>query len=52
MPSSEVSVTEPLDKLTLVPYGAAKLRITVFPVAALSNVSDAVVRPTNNQDSA
>lgn len=52
MPSSEVSVTEPLDKLTLVPYGAAKLRITVFPVTAPSKVSDAGVRPPNNQDSA
>ena len=31
VPMSPVSSKEPLDKLTLVPYGAAKLRITAFP---------------------
>ncbi len=31
LPVSPVSSTEPLQKLTLVPYGAAKLRITAFP---------------------
>jgi len=31
-PKSPVESSEPLEKLTLIPYGAAKLRITVFPV--------------------
>ena len=31
-PKSPVQSTEPLEDLTLIPYGAAKLRITVFPV--------------------
>ena len=32
VPLSPVESTEPLESLTLVPYGAAKLRITAFPV--------------------
>jgi hypothetical protein len=32
MPSGKVSSPERPDKLSLVPYGAAKLRITVFPI--------------------
>ncbi len=31
LPSSPLASGEPIEKLTLVPYGAAKLRITVFP---------------------
>jgi DUF1680 family protein len=31
-PSSPVTSTEPLETVTLIPYGAAKLRITAFPV--------------------
>jgi len=31
-PKGPVESTEPLEELTLIPYGAAKLRITVFPV--------------------
>jgi len=31
-PKSPVESSEPLEDLTLIPYGAAKLRITVFPV--------------------
>ncbi len=31
-PPSPVSSSEPLETLTLIPYGAAKLRITEFPV--------------------
>jgi len=31
-PASPVTSTEPLETLTLIPYGAAKLRITEFPV--------------------
>ncbi|MDP6546761.1 MAG: glycoside hydrolase family 127 protein [Phycisphaerae bacterium] len=31
-PKSPVQSSEPLEELTLIPYGAAKLRITVFPV--------------------
>jgi hypothetical protein len=31
VPLSPLSSTEPLKTLTLVPYGAAKLRITAFP---------------------
>ncbi|MDX2154178.1 MAG: glycoside hydrolase family 127 protein [Bryobacteraceae bacterium] len=33
-PQSPVSSTEPLEDLTLIPYGSAKLRITAFPVLA------------------
>ncbi len=33
LPQSPVVTTEPIEKLTLVPYGSAKLRITAFPVA-------------------
>jgi hypothetical protein len=33
-PSSSVRTEAPLERLTLIPYGAAKLRITAFPVAA------------------
>jgi hypothetical protein len=33
-PSSPVTSAEPLETITLVPYGAAKLRITLFPVLA------------------
>jgi hypothetical protein len=33
-PSSPVRIEAPLERLTLIPYGAAKLRITAFPVAA------------------
>jgi DUF1680 family protein len=36
LPQSPVSSSEPLEKLVLVPYGAAKLRITVFPEIAES----------------
>ena len=39
MPSTKVSSPEPLEKLTLVPYSAAKLRITVFPVTGPSDPS-------------
>ena len=31
-PKSPVKSAQPLEDLTLIPYGAAKLRITVFPV--------------------
>jgi Beta-L-arabinofuranosidase, GH127 middle domain/Beta-L-arabinofuranosidase, GH127 catalytic domain len=41
MPPSKVSNSEPLEKLSLVPYSAAKLRITVFPVTGPSNASGA-----------
>jgi len=33
-PPSPVTSTEPLETVTLIPYGAAKLRITEFPVLA------------------
>jgi hypothetical protein len=32
LPASPVTSEEPLETLTLIPYGAAKLRITAFPV--------------------
>jgi hypothetical protein len=32
LPTSPVSSSEPLEEITLIPYGAAKLRITVFPI--------------------
>jgi len=32
-PKSPVTTTEPAEDITLIPYGAAKLRITEFPVA-------------------
>jgi len=31
-PKSPVTATGPEEKLTLVPYGSAKLRITAFPI--------------------
>jgi len=31
-PQSPVSSTEAVEPLTLIPYGAAKLRITAFPL--------------------
>jgi hypothetical protein len=31
VPVSPVSSRDPLESLTLVPYGAAKLRVTAFP---------------------
>jgi hypothetical protein len=34
LPQSPVYSTEPLEELTLVPYGCAKLRITEFPLVA------------------
>jgi uncharacterized protein len=34
LPISPVVSTEPEETLTLIPYGAAKLRITAFPVLA------------------
>jgi hypothetical protein len=33
-PNSPVTSDQPLEELTLIPYGAAKLRITEFPVLA------------------
>lgn len=49
MPSRKVSSTEPLEKLSLVPYGSAKLRITVFPAAAPSNASGAPAQRINEK---
>ena len=34
VPPSPVTTTEPLERITLIPYAAAKLRITAFPQAA------------------
>jgi hypothetical protein len=34
LPASPVSSGEPVEKLTLIPYAAAKLRVTVFPVTS------------------
>ncbi|MFN7929234.1 MAG: hypothetical protein U0Y68_15065 [Blastocatellia bacterium] len=34
LPESPVQSNEPEETLTLIPYGAAKLRITVFPLLA------------------
>jgi len=34
LPESPVASHEPEEKLTLVPYGAAKLRVTAFPQLA------------------
>jgi uncharacterized protein len=31
VPQSPVSTSEPEEKITLIPYAAAKLRITAFP---------------------
>ncbi len=47
LPLSPVNSTEPLQKLTLVPYGAAKLRITAFPF-----LSEKVACPGGSQLSA
>jgi hypothetical protein len=33
-PPSGTKTTEPIERLTLIPYGAAKLRITEFPIVA------------------
>jgi hypothetical protein len=35
-PASPVASREPIEPLTLIPYGAAKLRVTVFPLATPS----------------
>ncbi len=37
LPISPVESTGPVDQLTLIPYGAAKLRITAFPVVGRAN---------------
>lgn len=34
LPASPATITEPIETLTLIPYGSGKLRITVFPVIA------------------
>jgi hypothetical protein len=40
LPSGPVLSDQPAEKLALVPYGAAKLRITVFPmVQAVTSVA-------------
>jgi len=47
IPSIPVSSAEPVEKLILAPYGAAKLRITVFPVLEpLMGESDAAATPS------
>jgi len=33
VPEGPVAVRTPLEEVTLIPYGAAKLRVTVFPEA-------------------
>ncbi|HEY2860491.1 MAG TPA: beta-L-arabinofuranosidase domain-containing protein [Terracidiphilus sp.] len=37
LPQSPVATTQPAESLTLIPYAAAKLRITAFPVAGPTN---------------
>jgi len=39
VPPSPVTTTEPLEQITLIPYAAAKLRITAFPQCAPPHVS-------------
>ena len=34
VPASPVTSSEPVEELTLIPYGCAKLRITEFPLLA------------------
>ena len=34
LPNSPIESSEPLETLTLIPYGAAKLRVTAFPLLA------------------
>jgi hypothetical protein len=46
LPQSPIATTSPRTKLTLVPYAAAKLRITAFPVAEEPQQS---VKPTGLQ---
>lgn len=49
MPSSPVLSTEPPEKLSLAPYSASKLRITVFPVADRSSPSGAAKQRSNEE---
>jgi hypothetical protein len=39
LPASPVSSEQPEEALTLLPYGAVRLRITVFPTLASTQIS-------------